>query len=58
MAHLNLSFVDAYGSMSVKCKNIRCKHCDDNNMCYLFKISINEKGQCASFEEASGGSHK
>jgi len=42
--------------MDVECKNNRCKHCDVyNNLCLLFKLRINEEGQCASFEEAKSG---
>jgi hypothetical protein len=47
---IRFSCTDIFGGMSVKCKNICCKYCDNNNICYLFKIVIDEKGQCASFE--------
>lgn len=55
----SFSPVDLYGNMSVECKNIRCEHCDDKNICLLFKILIDEKGQCAFFEQkkASDGGH-
>lgn len=48
---IRFSCTDIFGNMSVRCKNTRCKHCDGTNICYLFKITINEKGQCASFEK-------
>ena len=54
---INFSPVDIYGYMSVQCENIRCKHCDDKKLCYLFRISITKEGKCGSFEPKNDGDH-
>lgn len=55
----NITFAntDYIALVDVECKNKDCKyHSGTTNICALFKIILNERGQCASFEAKCKGS--